>query len=604
MGIQVQDPNLNAKFDRKDVSTWIIPETLQDGKLRVKALSLPNDITEAEKIILMSKLQGVIYEGKTYFTPPEKGSITKQYQISLMTAIHKLMVAMEDPNTPEDVRNAAANQMGKYWDTYAKAFSHLPLPVRNPEWVKAFLDDLIKKEEVMENRVVYYNIEQNGVTIKTQEAIAKLDDTVTEKVDLHLQTTLFEQWNQETTQNIALLTTQDRERIAKLEKINPSSVIANGENDSFSPSNYQSFLDTPRLYSLLNIAGFKRQLREMNSESQKRQLQLQAATQILKTIRTEYPWVMTQEAQDPGKMLETKQMLCVGKVSLMHGFLEELDIAHSTIMMHKTDAQWNGHIALTLQIDGKDYLADPTSLQELIPIASRKINPDTNKMELDFQWFSYLDSSQWSYDYEATNPESGIMQSILNNHAHYGNKNAKMTEIELWSQDILEHTQFRGIGLSKEKNQAYREAILAKPTGTFQEILLLGKLYWESGDTVKSIEEYQKCMKQYPTQTPLWCFESLIQSALKNNNQTLLHESLSVLISNFGEYNKPWEMLNNINPKISGKAWEYVTYISAIRNIANNWEYKLSIWEKLSIRKKLFIGQYNQLAKDITEKIS
>ena len=45
----------------------------------------------------------------------------------------------------------------------------------------------------MENRVVYYNIEQNGVTIKTQEAIAKLDDTVTEKVDLHLQTTLFEQ---------------------------------------------------------------------------------------------------------------------------------------------------------------------------------------------------------------------------------------------------------------------------------------------------------------------------------------------------------------------------------------------------------------------------
>lgn len=69
------------------------------------------------------------------------------------------------------------------------------------------------------------------------------------------------------------------------------------------------------------------------------------------------------------------------------------------------------------------------------------------------------------------------MQSILNNHTHYGNKNTKMTEIELWSQNILEHTQYKGIGLSKEKNQAYREAILAKPTGTFQEILLLGKLY-------------------------------------------------------------------------------------------------------------------------------
>ena len=604
MGIQVQDPNLNAKFDRKDVSTWIIPETMLDGKLRVKALSLPNDITETEKIILMSKLQGVIYEGKTYFTPPEKGSITKQYQISLMTAIHKLMVAMEDPNTPEDVRNAAANQMGKYWDTYAKAFSHLPLPVRNPEWVKAFLDDLIKKEEVMENRVVYYNIEQNGVTIKTQEAIAKLDDTVTEKVDLHLQTTLFEQWNQETTQNIALLTPQDRERIAGIAKVNPSQVIAWGENDRFSPSSYRSFLDTTRLYSLLNIAGYKSQLRESTSESEKQRLQLQIAGQILKTIRTEYPWVMTQEAQDPGKMLETKQMLCVGKVSLMHGFLEELDIPHSTITMHKTDAQWNGHIAMTLQIDGKDYLADPTNLQELIPIASRKINPDTNKMELDFQWFSYLDSSQWSYDYEATIPESGIMQSILNNHAHYGNENAKMAEIELWSQNILEHTQYKGIGLSKEKNQAYRDAILVKPTGNFQETLLLGKLYWESGDTVKSIEEYQKCMKQYPTQTPLWCFESLIQSALETHNQNLLQESLSILISNFGEYNKPWEMLNNINPKISGKAWEYITYISAIRNIANNWEYKLSIWEKLSIRKKLFIGQYNQLAKDITEKIS
>lgn len=133
MGIEVRNPILNQKFQREDVSTWIIPETMLDGKLRVKALSLPNDITETEKIILMSKLQGVIYEGKAYFTPPEKGSITKQYQISLMSAIHKLMVAMEDPNTPEDVRNTAANQMGKYWDTYAKAFSHLPLPVRNPE---------------------------------------------------------------------------------------------------------------------------------------------------------------------------------------------------------------------------------------------------------------------------------------------------------------------------------------------------------------------------------------------------------------------------------------------------------------------------------------
>lgn len=69
------------------------------------------------------------------------------------------------------------------------------------------------------------------------------------------------------------------------------------------------------------------------------------------------------------------------------------------------------------------------------------------------------------------------MQSILNNHAHYGNENAKMAEIELWSQNILEHTQYQGIGLSKEKNQAYRDAILAKPTGTIQETLLLDKLY-------------------------------------------------------------------------------------------------------------------------------
>ena len=40
---------------------------------------------------------------------------------------------------------------------------------------------------------------------------------------------------------------------------------------------------------------------------------------------------------------------------------------------------------MTLQIDGKDYLADPTNLQELIPIASRKFNPDTKKTELDFR---------------------------------------------------------------------------------------------------------------------------------------------------------------------------------------------------------------------------
>ena len=116
-------------------------------------------------------------------------------------------------------------------------------------------------------------------------------------------------------------------------------MIASGKDLSFSPSNYQSFLDKTRLYSLLNIAEYKRRLRDINSETQRQQLQLQAASQILKTIRTEYPWVMAQEAQDPGKMLETKQMLCVGKVSLMHGFLEELDIPHSTITMHNTDSK-------------------------------------------------------------------------------------------------------------------------------------------------------------------------------------------------------------------------------------------------------------------------
>ena len=601
MGVTIQTPDpQDESFKIDDVSTWIVREP-GDGKLRIKALKIPKNITENQQITLMGKLQWVVYEGQTYFTPPEKWSIIKQYQMSLMSAIHQLMIAMEAPNTPEDVRSDAAHQMGEYWKMYSDIFRELP--PKHPDWVKSFLDELIKKEQVTENLVTHYNIKRRFATIATQEDIKKLKVVISQNSTSDLQTALFEQWNQETTQNIALLTTKDRDQIAKIERINPSNVIASGENSSFSPSSYHSFLDSTRLYSLLNIAGYKRQLRDATtSESEKISLQLQATSQILKTIRTEYPWVMTQEAQDPGKMLETKQMLCVGKVSLMHGFLEELDIPHSTITMHNTDSKWNGHIAMTLQIDGKDYLADPTNLQELIPIASRKFNPDTKKTELDFRWFSYLDSSQWSYSEEATNPESGVMQAILNNHAVHGNTNAGMTRLEIWSKDILWHTPYENIGFSKIEAQSYIAAITAKPTGTFQETLLLGKLYRESGDAVKSIEVYQKCIKQYPSQTPLWCFESLIQSALKSNDQALLWETLSVLIATFGEYKEPWKELRAI--MLPWKARDMITYISAIKNVDDNWEYNLSIWEKLNIRKSLFLWQYTSLATYITGKIS
>ena len=378
-------------------------------------------------------------------------------------------------------------------------------------------------------------------------------------------------------------------------------MIAAENPESFSSGNYQSFLDRTRLHSLLGIAQYKRQLQEIPMWSNKKDIEYRITNQILKTIRTEYPWVNTAEAQDPGKILETKQMLCVGKVSLMHEFLEELGIPHTSIIMNNT-WKWNGHIAMTVQMNGEDYLADPTNLQELIPIASRKFNPDTKKTELDFRWFSYLDSSQWSYSEEATNPESGVMQAILNNHAVHGNTNAGMTRLEIWSKDILSHTPYENIGFSKIEAQSYIAAITAKPTGTFQETLLLGKLYRESGDAVKSIEVYQKCIKQYPSQTPLWCFESLIQSALKSNDQALLWETLSVLIATFGEYKEPWKELRAI--MLPWKARDMITYISAIKNVDDNWEYNLSIWEKLNIRKSLFLWQYTSLATYITGKIS
>jgi hypothetical protein len=40
---------------------------------------------------------------------------------------------------------------------------------------------------------------------------------------------------------------------------------------------------------------------------------------------------------------------------------------------------------MTVQMNGEDYLADPTNLQELIPIASRKLNPDAKKTDIDFK---------------------------------------------------------------------------------------------------------------------------------------------------------------------------------------------------------------------------
>lgn len=599
MGVTIQTPDpQDESFKIDDVSTWIVREP-GDGQLRIKALKIPKNITEIQQITLMRKLQWVVYEGHTYFTPPEKWSITKQYQMTLMSAIHQLMIAMEAPNTPEDVRSDAAHQMGEYWKMYSDMFRELP--PKNPDWVKSFLDELIKKEQVTENLVTHCNIERWFATITTQEDIKKLKVVVSQNSASDLRTALFEQGNKEMWQYITLPTQQDRERIANIARANPTQVIAAGNPESFSSGNYQSFLDRTRLHSLLGIAQYKRQLQEIPMWSNKKDIEYRIINQILKTIRTEYPWVNTAEAQDPGKILETKQMLCVGKVSLMHEFLEELGIPHTSIIMNNT-WKWNGHIAMTVQMNGEDYLADPTNLQELIPIASRKFNPDTKKTELDFRWFGYPDSSQWSYDQEYLNPERGIMWAILQNHFAHGDTGAWMARLEIWSKDILWHTAYENIGFSKIEAQSYIAAITTKPTGTFQETLLLGKLYWESGDTKKSAETYQNCMKQYPKQTPLWCFSRLIEYSVEMKDTNLMKDSISILIATFGEYNESWKELRAI--MLPWKARDMITYISAIKNVDDNWEYNLSIWEKLNIRKSLFLWQYTSLATYITGKIS
>ena len=57
MGVTIQTPDpQDESFKIDDVSTWIVREP-GDGKLRIKALKIPKNITENQQITLMGKLQ-------------------------------------------------------------------------------------------------------------------------------------------------------------------------------------------------------------------------------------------------------------------------------------------------------------------------------------------------------------------------------------------------------------------------------------------------------------------------------------------------------------------------------------------------------------------
>lgn len=174
-------------------------------------------------------------------------------------------------------------------------------------------------------------------------------------------------------------------------------------------------------------------------------------TQKIFDLTREYPYFNDWENSSLTRwIIESKQLNCTGQTLVAHAFLEELDIPHKALIT-------NWHISLSLEIDGKKYLFDPTNFKDLLEI--KVLDSDIRNYNMyyivkDNPWINYLDYD--ACDFMEIETNRALIQSMLWTISDFYFQNNDFQKALFYNKQAI-NTEFKNINFIN-----FRKTILEK----------------------------------------------------------------------------------------------------------------------------------------------
>lgn len=209
-------------------------------------------------------------------------------------------------------------------------------------------------------------------------------------------------------------------------------------------------------------------------------------TQKIFDLTREYPYFNDWENSSLTRwIIESKQLNCSWQTIVAHAFLEELNIPHKAFI---TD--W--HISLSLEIDWKKYLFDPTNFENILEIKvleSQVKNYNHFYITKDNPWINYLDYD--SKDFIEIETNKALIQTMLWTISNFYFQNNDLQKALFYNKQAI-NTEFKNINFIN-----FRKTILEKN--------------WNS----KTANLYKYYLELIKSENPwLWIFDKKIKSEI------------------------------------------------------------------------------------------
>jgi len=265
------------------------------------------------------------------------------------------------------------------------------------------------------------------------------------------------------------------------------------------------------LKNLLRIEDFKSALAKAKEEGNvENVVKLENAIivllcqEIYKYPRQAVSWGA--DASSPSHILQTKEIICVGKSILAHTFLEELWIEHYWLAI-----EW--HSALLVQTtDWKKLYFDPTNYVTPVDITSFK---QQSVWIWDYTKVVWLDILWWELVFKKSNPESALQAEMLLNYWNQLVRQGKTSEA-IRTYDIALELEPWNDGLRFAKWST--ERLLWNQAQAIQDYMIAISLNPRNTNSLRAYGIYLAELWYY--EDSLNCFKVLL-SILPNDEATL-----------------------------------------------------------------------------------